>query len=98
MHRKVEDSVAEILACMAFPHENRLKIRSNNAIERLNREIRRRNRVAGAFPDSNSALMLVCARLRNMESSLWGTKLSMDMKHLEAMDLGGEVIADLTAC
>lgn len=95
--KKVEDSVAETLAYMAFPHEHWLKIRSNNAIERLNREIRRRTRVVGAFPDSNSALMLVCARLRYMESSLWGTKLYLNMKHLEAMDLGGEAIEDLTA-
>ena len=33
-------------------------------IERLNREIRRRTRVVGGFPDGNSALMLVCARIR----------------------------------
>ena len=30
-------------------------------IERPNREIRRRTRVAGGFPDGNSALMLICA-------------------------------------
>ena len=74
-----------------------MKIRSNNAIERLNREIRRRTRVVGAFPDSNSALMLVCARLRYMEDSLWGTKLYLNMKHLDAMELEMEVAADLTA-
>ena len=74
-----------------------MKIRSNNAIERLNREIRRRTRVVGAFPDANSALMLVCARLRYMESSLWGTKLYLNMKHLEAQELEREVLADPTA-
>lgn len=95
--KKVEDSVAETLAYMAFPSEHWLKIRSNNAIERLNREIRRRTRVVGAFPDSNSALMLVCARLRYMESSLWGTKLYLNMKHLESMDLVEEVADELTA-
>lgn len=95
--KKVEDSVAETLAYMAFPSEHWLKIRSNNAIERLNREIRRRTRVVGAFPDSHSALMLVCARLRYMESSLWGMKLYLNMKHLESIDLGKEVSVDLTA-
>jgi len=95
--KKIEDSVAETLTYMTFPHEHWLKIRSNNAIERLNREIRRRTRVVGAFPDSNSVLMLVCARLRYMESSLWGTKLYLNMKHLELMDLGEEVAIDLTA-
>lgn len=95
--KKVEDGVAETLTYMAFPHEHWMKIRSNNAIERLNREIRRRTRVVGAFPDSNSALMLVCARLRYMESSLWGSKLYLNMKHLEAMDLQNEVMAESTA-
>lgn len=95
--KKVEDAVVETLTYMTFPHEHWLKIRSNNAIERLNREIRRRTRVVGAFPDANSALMLVCARLRYMEDSLWGSKLYLNMKHLDAMDLEEEVDADSTA-
>ena len=59
-------------------------IRTNNVIERLNREIRRRTRVVGSFPDGNSALMLVCARLRHVAGSQWGNKKYMNMKHLEA--------------
>ena len=55
-----------------------------NVIERLNREIRRRTRVVGSFPDGNSALMLVCARLRHVAGSQWGNKKYMNMKHLEA--------------
>lgn len=95
--KKVEDAVSETLTYMTFPHEHWLKIRSNNAIERLNREIRRRTRVVGSFPDAQSALMLVCARLRYMEDSLWGDKLYLNMKHLEAMDVEAGVAADLTA-
>ena len=53
-------------------------------IERLNREIRRRTRVVGSFPDGNSALMLVCARLRHVAGTQWGNKKYMNMKHLEA--------------
>lgn len=49
---------------MEFLTQRWLKIRTNNVIERMNREIRRRTRVVGAFPDGKSALMLVCARLR----------------------------------
>jgi len=49
-----------------------------------NREIRRRTRVVGTFPDGNSALMLVCARLRHVASTAWGTKRYMSMKHLDA--------------
>ena len=54
------------------------------AIERLTREIRRRTRVVGTFPDGNSALMLVCARLRYVAGTQWGNKKYMNMKHLEA--------------
>lgn len=95
--KKVEDSVVETLTYMSFPHEHWLKIRSNNAIERLNREIRRRTRVVGSFPDARSALMLVCARLRYMENSLWGEKLYLNMKHLDSMDLERAVADDLAA-
>ncbi len=95
--KKVEDSVAETLTYMAFPREHWLKIRSNNAIERLNREIRRRTRVVGSFPDAYSALMLVCARLRYMEDSLWGSKHYLNMKHLKAMEKEAEMAANLEA-
>ena len=61
------------------------RIRTNNVIERLNREIRRRTRVVGTFPDGNSALMLVCARLRHVAGTQWGNKKYMNMKHLEAV-------------
>lgn len=67
--KKVEDSVEEILAYTAFPFEHWTLIRTNNVIERLNREIRRRTRVVGTFLDGNSALMLVCARLRYVAGS-----------------------------
>ena len=53
-------------------------------IERLTREILRRTRVVGTFPDGNSALMLVCARLRHVAGTQWGCKKYMNMKHLEA--------------
>lgn len=89
--KKVSESVLETLTYMQFPDEHWRKIRSNNAIERLNREIRRRTRVVGTFPDGNSALMLVCARLRYMESSLWGTKRYLNMEHFSAPDLESEV-------
>ena len=66
-----------------FPSEHGTRIRTNNVIERLNREIRR-TRVVGMFPDGSSALMLVCARLRHVAGSQWGNKKYMNMKHLEA--------------
>ena len=68
------------------PSEHWLKIRTNNMLERLNREIRRRTRVVGTFPDGESALMLVCARLRHVTGTQWGVKRYMSMKSLEQMD------------
>ena len=82
--RKVEDGIEETLTYCDFPSEHRTCIRTNNVIERLNREIRRRTRVVGSFPDGNSALMLVCARLRHVAGIQWGNKKYMNMKHLEA--------------
>ena len=64
--------------------EHWTRIRTNNVIERLNREIRRRTRVVGSFPDGNSALMLLCTRLRHVAGTQWGNKKYMNMKHLEA--------------
>ena len=82
--KKVEDSIEETLTYCDFPGEHWTSIRTNNVIERLNHEIRRRTRVVGMFPDGNSALMLVCARLRHVAGTQWGSKKYMNMKHLEA--------------
>ena len=82
--KKVEDGIEETLTYCDFPSEHWTRIRTNNVIERLNREIRRRARVVGTFPDGNSALMLVCARLRHVTGTQWGNKKYMNMKHLEA--------------
>lgn len=81
--KKVEDSIDETLTYADFPFEHWTRIRTNNVIERLNREIRRRTRVVGTFPDGNSALMLVCARLRHVAGTQWGNKKYMNMKHLD---------------
>ena len=65
-----------------YPREHRRRIRTNNMIERLNREIRRRTRVVGSFPDGRSALMLVCARVRYVTSNEWSTRRYLDMSRL----------------
>ena len=66
-----------------FPDGHRRRIRTNNMIERLNREIRRRTRVVGGFPDGNSALMLVCARIRYVTANEWSTRRYLDMSRLD---------------
>lgn len=65
-----------------YPVEHRRRIRTNNMIERLNREIRRRTRVVGAFPDGRSALMLITARIRYVTSNDWSTRRYLDMSRL----------------
>ena len=78
--------VAETLAYKFFPREHWTRIRTNNPQERLNREIRRRTRVVGAFPDGESALVLVAARLRHMAGSKWGTRRYLNMDKLRAVE------------
>lgn len=84
--KKVEDSINETLTYMQFPAEHWQRIRSNNSIERVNREIRRRTRVVGTFPDGRSALILVCARLRYIQSSAWSSKRYLNMERLYDME------------
>ena len=81
--KKVSQSIDETLNYYDFPSEHWMKIRTNNTIERLNRKIRRRTRVVGTFPNGNSALILVCARLRYVAGTQWGNNNYMNMMHLE---------------
>jgi transposase-like protein len=78
----VEEGLVETLSYMAYPREHWIRIRTNNPLERIMREIRRRTRVVGAFPDGNSALMLVAARLRHVAGTKWGTRKYLDMERL----------------
>ena len=93
--KKVEDGIEETLTYMDFPTQHWTRIRTNNAIERLNREIKRRTKAIGAFPDGQSALMLVCARLRHVAATSWGARRYMNMDHLfkSEEDLLSDIIA-----
>ena len=71
------------LTYMSFPREHWIRIRTNNTMERLNREIRRRTRVVGNFPDGQSAVMLVAARLRHVAATRWGSRRYLDMDRLQ---------------
>jgi len=82
----VEEKIDETLTYYAFPSQHWLKIRTNNPMERLLREARRRTKVVGAFPDGHSALMLVTARLRHVSATQWGTRKYMNMELLQEMD------------
>jgi putative transposase len=78
----VEQKVGETLTYYAYPSTHWRQIRTNNPLERIIREIRRRTRVVGAFPDGRSALMLVAARLRHIASTKWGKRRYLVMETL----------------
>lgn len=80
--RTLERGIDETLSYYAFPGSHWRKIRTNNTLERLNREIRRRTNVVGSFPDGQAALMLVAGRLRYVLFHLWGTRKYTNMEPL----------------
>lgn len=87
----VRDGAQETLTYYSFPNEHWRCLRTNNPLERLLREIRRRTRVVGCFPDGESALMLAAARLRHVAGTKWGARRYLDMDHLKEMDKETEV-------
>ena len=91
--KKIEDSIHETLTYYDFPSEHWRRIRTNNPLERIMREIRRRTRVVGAFPDGNSALMLVAARLRHIAGTRWGTRRYLNMNLLTELKKEEEIAA-----
>ena len=83
----LEATVDETLVYYAFPNEHWRRIRTNNPLERIMREIRRRTRVVGAFPDGQSALNLAAARLRHIAGTKWSSKRYLNMKLLKERKL-----------
>jgi transposase-like protein len=78
----VEQKAVETLTYYGYPSNHWRQIRTNNPLERIIREIRRRTRVVGAFPDGHSALMLTAARLRHVASTKWGKRRYLSMEAL----------------
>jgi transposase-like protein len=76
----VEAAVEETLSYYAFPEEHWRRIRTNNPLERIVRENRRRTCVVGAFPDGQSALNLAAARLRHIAGTAWSTKRYLNIE------------------
>jgi len=79
----VDEWIHETLSYYGFPREHWRRIRTNNPLERIMKEIRRRTRVVGSFPDGNSALMLVAARLRHIAGTKWGMSQYLKMERLK---------------
>jgi transposase-like protein len=89
----VAAAIEETLAYYAFPEEHWRRIRTNNPLERILREIRRRTRVVGAFPDGQSALNLAAARLRHIAGTAWSTKRYLNIELLRDQQMRGAITA-----
>ena len=83
----VDNCAGETLTYYAFPDSHWIKLKTNNPLERLMREIRRRTRVVGAFPDGRSCLNLAAARLRHIAGTQWSTRRYMNMEPLKERKL-----------
>ena len=68
----MEDNIPEGLTVFSFPAAHRRLIRTDNNLERLNKEIKRRTRVVGVFPNEASCLRLISAILMEI-SEAWET-------------------------
>jgi transposase-like protein len=78
----LEAGYSETLSYTLFPRTHWRSLRTNNPMERMMKEIRRRTNVVGSFPDGRSALMLASARMRYMTYKEWGTRKYLNMDHL----------------
>lgn len=81
----VEDAFSETLILYGFPAQHRPRIHTNHPLERIMREIRRRTRVLGSFPNGKSALMLTAVRLRHIAGTHWGTKRYLGNKFIAGL-------------
>ena len=94
--KKIRESIGETLTYYDFPREHHIRIRTNNGLERIMKEIRRRTKVVGAFPDGHSALMLCAARLRHIAGTKWGQKRYLNMDLLKEQDFEQILEADVS--
>ena len=96
---RVEGCPADHLGCLHWACRERgrklpgRRIRTNNALERILREIRRRTRVVGAFPDGQSALTFAAARLRHIAGTAWSTKRYLNIELLRDQQMRDAITA-----
>ena len=84
--RVIREGVAETLTYVRFPMERWRRIRTNNGIERLNREVKRRTNAVGSFPDGRSAMMLAAARCKYVADGNWDKRRYLDISLLDHWD------------
>ena len=78
----LEENIDEGLTIYEFPKEHWKKIRTSNGIERVNREIKRRTRVAVLFPNAESAIRLVTGIIIEIHEEWITGRRYLDMEPL----------------
>ena len=85
----LREGIDETVTYYRYPRKHHRSIRTSNMLERIMKEIRRRTRVVGSFPDGRSALMLACARLCYVASKSWSQdRVYLDMKLIDQAEDG----------
>jgi len=78
--RVLRRGLEESLTYFRYPEKHWVRIRTNNPLERLLREVKRRLKVVGTFPDVESALTLATARLKWTQEVTWSQKRYLNME------------------
>ena len=76
----IEENLPEGFAVFALPVERQKKLRTSNAMERVNQELKRRTRVVRLFPNEASILRLVTALLAEISEDWESGKIYLNMK------------------
>src|SRR5690606_6674046 len=92
----MDDAEHDVLAYMSFPREHRAKLHSNNPIERVNGEIKRRTEVAGIFPNEDAITRLVGAILLEQNDE-WAVQRARYMTLESVAPLGDDPLVSLPA-
>ena len=82
----LEEGLEDALTFLAFPKLDARKVSSNNMLERLNKEIRRRTRVVGIFPNPESYLRLVTVYLMEYSEDWSVTRSYLSEESLKSLD------------
>lgn len=80
----MEENIPDGFAVFSLPESHRKRMRTSNPLERLNKEIKKRTRVAGLFPNEDSLLRLVSAILSEISEEWESGKLYLNIKEIDS--------------
>ena len=92
----MDEAEHDVLAYMSFPKEHRTKLHSNNPIERVNGEVKRRTEVVGIFPNEDAIVRLVGAILLEQNDE-WAVQRARYMTLESVAPLSDDPLVSLSA-